>query len=327
MRAAWYSEYGEARTVLQIGELPDPEPGVGEVRVRVHASGISPTDVYQRSGARRRPWNFPKIVPHQDGAGVIESVGEGVPRERIGERVWLHMAQWQRPHGTAAGFTVIPAERAARLPDNTRHAQGACLGVPAMTAHRIVTLEGKVSGQTVFVPGGAGAVGYYAVQLARSFGARVFASAGNAANAALAQSAGAEAVIDYKNEDVGERIAELTGGQGVDRVLEVDLSANAPSLPKVLKKGGSVIVYGASAPEASFPANWGIGSQACVRFVYVYDTPPAALAQAVADLNRMMDAGELRHLPTREFPLELIASAHEAVERGNHGVRTVVRID
>lgn len=174
MRAAWYEKNGPAAEVLQVGDMPVPEPGPGEVRVRIVASGLNPTDVKARAGSR--PMGFPRIVPHQDGAGVIDKVGRGVPASRVGEHIWLYIVQWQRPWGTAAQFTIVPATRAVPLPATATFAEGACLGIPAVTAHRCLFGDGAIDGQTVLVTGGAGAVGHYAVQLAKWAGATVIAT-------------------------------------------------------------------------------------------------------------------------------------------------------
>ncbi len=324
MKAAWYTTQGPAGAVLQVGDIPDPQPGAGEVRVRVHASGINPTDMYGRSGTRRRGMAFERIIPHQDGAGVIDAVGAGVPRERIGERVWLFMAQWQRAFGSAAEYITLPSDRAVLLPAKTSFAEGACLGVPWLTAHWGVVMDGAVTGQTVLVAGGTGAVGFYAVQIAKAKGARVIATVGSAEKGATAKAAGADEVIDFRSEDVGARVAALTDGQGVDRLLEPQFSINAPLFPKLLKKRGMVIVYGAGGAEGAISSAWGIQNQPTIRFIYMYELPPDAYKHAVADFSGLAINGRVRHLPIRTFALAEIAKAHEAVEKGNSGVRMVL---
>jgi len=324
MKAAWYTETGAARTVLKLGDLPDPVPGPGEVRVRMHGSGISPTDMYTRGGVRTKVLAFPRIIPHQDGAGVIESVGEGVPGGRVGERVFVYMAQWQRANGTAAEYCCLPSTYAAPLPANCDFSTGACLGVPWLTAHWGLRADGPVKGETVLIAGGTGAVGFYAVQIAKAWGARVIATVGSAHKAALARSAGVDETIDFRSEDVGARVGALTGGKGVDRLLEVNLAANAALLPAVMKKGGTVVVYGSGKPEVMLPATWGIRTQPVIRFIYMYELPPEAYDAAWRDFTAMQAAGTLKHLPIREFALEDIAAAHEAVEAGNSGTRMVV---
>jgi NADPH2:quinone reductase len=213
MYAAWYEQQGVAGEVIQYGELPIPNPGANEVRVKVHASGVNPSDTKARSGWGGGSLQFKRVIPHEDGAGIIESVGEGVSSSRIGERVWIYEAQWGRPFGTAAEFVVVPSDRAIHLPDNTDFASGACLGVPAMTAHRCVFADGSVEGQTILVTGGAGAVGYYALQLAKWGGATVITTVSRPEQEQLVRAAGADYIINYKHEDVVQRIKEITQAQ------------------------------------------------------------------------------------------------------------------
>ncbi len=324
MKAAWYEEQGDPAKVFKIGDLPDQMPGRGEVRVKIHASGVNPTDTYTRSGIRRRGMPFERIVPHQDGAGVIVAVGEGLPQQRIGERVWLYMAQWQQAFGTAAEFCVLPSERAVKLPDNCSFTEGASLGVPWLTAHYAVLCDSSVAGRTVLVAGGTGAVGYYALQIAKHEGSRVIATVGSAEKGRVAREAGADAVIDFRAEDVGARMAEVTNGKGADRLLEPYFAKNAPLFPKMLAKLGTVIVYGAGGTEGVIPAGWGIQNQPTIKFIYMYELPAEAYARALADFERLQSAGKLKHLPVREFSLDQIAQAHEAVEKGNNATRMVI---
>jgi len=326
MKAAFYRSQGPAREVFQIGTLPDPHPAPGEVRVRIHASGINPTDTYTRSGVRRRGMPFETIVPNQDGAGVIDEVGEGIARARIGERVYVTMAQWQRPWGTASEYVALPADRAIPLPEQTSFEQGACLGVPILTAHYALALYGGVSGQTVLVQGGAGAVGFYAIQFARFQGATVIATVSGDLKAQIARSAGADHVVNYRTEDIGARVSEITSGRGVVRVLEVNFAANSATLPQVLGKGGTVVVYGSRGPEGTVAATWGIQNQPTIRFIYMYELPSEAYGVAYADVARWAAAGKLKHLPVNMFALEEIGAAHEAVEQGAEGVRSVVML-
>jgi len=326
MKAAFYRRQGPAREVFEIGELPDPHPARGEVRVRIRASGVNPTDTYTRSGVRRRGMPFETIVPNQDGAGVIDEVGEGGARERVGERVYVTMAQWQRPWGTASEYVALPEVRATTLSENTSFEQGACLGVPILTAHYALALYGGVAGKTVLVQGGAGAVGFYAIQFAKFKGASVIATVSSDRKAQIARSAGADYVINYRTEDLGTRVSEITSGRGVARVLEVNFAANAAKWPQILGKGGMAIVYGSSAPEGTVAATWGIQNQPTIRFIYMYELPAEAYGAAYADLADWMTAGKLKHLPVKTFPLEEIGAAHEMVERGTDGVRAVVTL-
>lgn len=326
MKAAFYKTQGPAREVFEIGTLPDPHPAPGEVRVRIHASGINPTDTYTRSGVRRRGMPFEMIVPNQDGAGVIDEVGEGIARGRIGERVYVTMAQWQRPWGTASEYVALPADRAVRLPEQAGFEQGACLGVPILTAHYALALYGGVAGQTVLVQGGAGAVGFYAIQFAKLQGATVIATVSSDRKAQVARSAGADHAVNYRTEDIGARVSEITAGRGVGRVLEVNFAVNSAKIPQVLGKLGTVVVYGSRGPEGMFAATWGIQNQPTIRFIYMYELPAEAYGAAYADVERWMTAGKLKHLPVKTFPLEEIGAAHEWVEQGTDGARAVVTL-
>ena len=227
MQTAYYERTG-ASDVLQLGELPDPVPGPGEVRVRLRWSGVNPADVKARAGLRNASLPFPRIVPHSDGMGIIDAFGDGVSNTRVGERAWVWNAAWGRPSGTAAQWVVVPQEQAVVLPDEVADAAGASLGIPALTALHANLMAGGVSGKTVLVAGGAGSVGYYAVQFARLLGARhVLATVGDAQKAACADAAGADTVIDYRRDDIVTRVREATHGAGVDRIIEVDMAANA----------------------------------------------------------------------------------------------------
>jgi NADPH2:quinone reductase len=315
MRAAWYERNGPAAEVLTVGELPVPEPEPGEVRVRVICSGLNPTDVKSRAGSR--PMAFPLVVPHQDGAGIIDKVGPGVPVSRVGERVWLYIVQWQRPWGTAAEYTVVPAGLAVRLPDSTSFAEGACLGIPGVTAHRCLFADGPVAGQTVLVTGGAGAVGHYAVQLAKWAGARVIATVSAAEKAALAMAGGADHTVNYREEDAAARILALTGGAGVDRIVDVDFGGNLAVTRAVLKDNGVVATYASMGDaEPRLPFYPLMFKNATMRLVLLYTMPAEAKAQATADIGRLAGEGRLLHQIGARFPLERIVEAHEAQESG-----------
>jgi NADPH:quinone reductase len=314
MRAAWWEKNGPAAEVLTLGEMPTPSPGSGEVLVRVMASGVNPSDVKSRLG--RAP-AFPRIIPHSDGAGVIEAVGEGVPAARVGQRVWLWNGQWKRAFGTAADYFCAPAAQAVELPENTDFAAGACFGIPALTALHGCLTDGGVSGQAVLVQGGAGAVGHYAIQFARLLGARqVLATVSGPEKAAHALAAGADATINYRSEDVVARVQALTGGRGVERVIELDLAGNAATLPGVLAPGGFVAVYGSNRPEASLSFFPNIVSGIGYRFFIVYELTDADRARAVGALNAWARAGLLQHAVAARMKLSEIVAAHQAVEQG-----------
>jgi NADPH:quinone reductase len=317
MRAVWYERNGTA-DVLHIGEMPEPTPGPGEVRVRIVTSGINPSDWKRRQGLTRR-MEFPRVIPHQDGAGVIDRVGPSVAASRLGERVWLYESQIGRPFGTAAEYTVQPAAHAVPLPPNTSFAEGAGLGVPAMTAHRCVFADGPVTGKTVLVTGGAGAVGHYAIQFAKLHGAQVIATVSSDQKAQIALAAGADYTINYRTEGTMRRIRDITGGAGVDHIVEVDFAGNFTVSQEVLRSNGVLAVYAAGvAPQPPVPLQFK-ASNITVRFVLVYDMPEAAKQAAVEAITLLLERGKLRHHLGPHFPLESAIQAHQAVEGGAIG--------
>ena len=317
MKAAWYDRNGPAREVLQVGALPEPAPGPGEVLVRVHVSGVNPSDVKSRAGARGG-MAFPRIVPHSDGAGVIEAVGPGVDKARIGERVWLWNGQWRRPVGTAAERIAVPAAQAVRLPDGVDFEAGACMGIPAMTAEACLFSDGPLDDKTVLVTGGAGAVGHYAIQLAKWGGARVIATAGRAETVAACRDAGADLVIDYKRERVAERLRDATGGAGIDRVVEVEFGGNLETSLAAIKENGVIAAYASmGAPTPPLPFYPLMFKAVTLRLVLVYILSPEARRRSIANLTAALEAGALTHPLAGRFPLDDIARAHEAVEAGN----------
>jgi NADPH2:quinone reductase len=315
MRAAFYETNGPAREVLKLGDIDTPHPGPGEVRVKLKASGVNPSDVKARIGSTRKI-AFPRVIPHSDGAGVIDMVGDGVPAARIGERVWTWNAQWLRPFGTCAEYVTLPSEMAVRLPDKTSFEAGACLGIPAMTAYHAVAVAEAKPGMTLLVSGGAGAVGHYAIQFAKMAGASVITTISSAEKAKLAKAAGADHTIDYKHENVGERIMALTGKAGVDAVIELDIAANAKLMPQVLHPRGTIVVYGTGAPEAEVPLFFFLRSAIALKFIYVYELTAAERAAALGAISRALDAGTLINNVAAAFPLGDIVAAHEAVEQG-----------
>jgi NADPH:quinone reductase len=315
MRAAYYEANGSARDVLRVAEVETPKPAPGEVRVKLMASGVNPSDVKNRAGITRKI-AFPRVIPHSDGAGEIEAVGDGVPAARVGERVWVWNGQWRRAFGTAAQSIVLPAEQAVPLPAGIAMEAGACLGIPAYTAYQAVVVAGVGDGATVLIAAGAGAVGHYAIQLAKKSKATVITTVSSPEKAALARQAGADHVIDYKREDVGERVMAITGKRGVDAVIEMDLAANAKLLPGVLKPTGVVAIYGGSAPEPAIPFQFLLQNSIALKFFLVYLMPQELRVRATADITRMLERGELQHNVAQTFALADIVAAHEAVESG-----------
>ena len=330
MKAAWYERKGPAREVLQIGERPDPSPAAGEVRVRIHRSAVNPSDTKQRGGARGNVvMPFPFVIPHQDGAGVIDAVGAGVDASRIGERVWVYEATLGRHGGTAAQLTTVPAHKAVKLPDGADFDAGACMGIPAMTAHRSVMADGPVSGKTVLVQGGAGAVGYYAVQIAALEGARVIATVSRDEQAQRARDAGAHEVINYKTEDVAERLKAITGeAAGVDRVVEVAFGANLATNLAVLRTNGVIASYASDAvPDPQIPFWPMLAKDLTARFVLVYAMSRQAHDEAADWITASLQRGALKHQFYRHYPLDDIASAHEATESMSQVGKVILDIE
>jgi NADPH:quinone reductase len=317
MQAAFYESTGPASDVLIVAELPTPVAGPGEVRVKIAWSGVNPSDVKSRARPRSVPMPFPRIVPHSDGAGLIDQVGPDVPSTRIGERVWVWNAAWMRPFGTAAQYVVLPSEQAVPLPPNTDLAAGACLGIPALTAYHAVMADGGVADKNVLVAGGAGAVGHYAIQLAKLKGARqVIATVSGPEKAALAREAGADIVLNYRIDDLASAISDATHGQGIDRIVEVDMAANINTDIALLRQGGEVIVYGSGAAEISVPFSAAIRRGIHLYFFIVYNLDSAIREDAIMDLSRLLEGNQLIHNIAVRLPLSQIAEAHNLVEQG-----------
>ena len=325
MRAAYYESNGPAREVLRVADVETPQAGRGEVRVRLRTSGVNPSDVKSRAGLTRKI-AFPRVIPHSDGAGKIDAVGEGVSPARVGERVWVWNGQWRRPFGTAAEWIVLPSEQAVRLPANVTMDAGACLGIPAYTGYQGVLLARAKEGSTVLVAAGAGAVGHYAIQFAKKRKATVITTVSSPAKAEIARAAGADHVIDYKREDVGERVMAITAKHGVDAVIEMDLAANARLLPTVLAPNGVVAVYGSGAAEASIPFQFLLQNSITLQFFLVYLMPAEMRQRATADITQMLEQGELIHNVAQTFDLGDMVAAHEAVESGKAMGNIVVKL-
>jgi NADPH:quinone reductase len=313
MRAAYYEKNGSARDVLSLGEVDTPKPGPGEVRVKLRTSGVNPSDVKSREG-RTRKIAFPRVIPHSDGAGDIDAVGQGVPQSRIGERVWTWSGQWKRPFGTCAEYIVLPASLAVKLPDQVSYEAGACLGIPAMTAYHAVAETGSV--KTVLVSGGAGGVGHYAIQFAKARGATVITTVSSDAKAKLARSAGADHTIDYKRENIGERVMAITNKAGVDAVVEMDFSGNAKLMPSILHPRSKIVVYGNASGEATIPTQFFLTNAITIQYIFVYELTQSERDAAVGAINRMLENKTLLNNVALTLPLKDIVAAHEAVEQG-----------
>jgi len=327
MKAACYSEFGPAGEVLQICELDRPQPGQGEILVRLAASSVNPSDVKKRAGASPGLLDGGFIIPHSDGAGVIEAVGAGISSARIGERVWVYQAQHERRFGTAAEYAALDARRAVPLPDHVDFDTGACIGIPVMTSHRCVFADGPVEGRTVVVTGGAGRVGNYAVQWASMAGARVIATASNEADAEACRQAGAAAVVNHRQPGWGARAVEANDGQRVDRVIDSEFGANLPEVLDVIRTSGTLVSYGsARLPEPRFPFYRAMYLDLLIRLVIVYAMPEAAKEAAIDDIHEALSADRLQHRFARTLPLDDVAEAHRLIEEGALRGSVVLRI-
>ncbi|MFP3382116.1 NADPH:quinone reductase [Tritonibacter sp. SIMBA_163] len=323
MKAVFNTARGTARDTLALKEVDLPSPGAGEVLVAMRASGVNPSDVKLRSGAQG-PMIADQVLVHNDGAGVIEAVGEGVGPARVGQRVWMYNINrstdglGQGPLGTAAQYAIIPAHLAVELPEEASFEAGACLGVPAMTAHRALMWAGPVAGRTVLVTGGAGAVGHSAIQIAKAKGARVIATVSNDIKAEIAREAGADEVLNYKATPLLDQLLDLVGNGGIDHVVDVDIAAHMEIYPQILKINGSVGAYAsASNLTPALPFYPLAFRNIQLQPVFVYSMSDAAKAEAIKDINALLTSGQLSPRIDRRFALKDIAVAHETVEAGS----------
>ena len=324
MKAAWYEKQGPAREVLTVGEMEDPQPSAGEVRIRIAASGVNPGDVKKREDAFGLGMPYPRVIPHSDGAGTVDRVGAGVSQEWIGRRVWCYGAQSYRAFGTAAQYVVVPLPRAVPLPDAVSMEQGACLGIPGITAHRAVHVGGSVDGRTVLVQGGAGAVGACAVQLAHRAGARVIATCRSEDDRAIASRAGADEVL-LTGRDLAERVAKLAPN-GVDHIVEVAFAANIDADIEMLAQAGSISTYATNAPKAEIPPWLLAFKNVRMFFVGSDDMPAESKLEAVRDINESLQSGWPGLDIGERVPLDEIARAHELVKHPAKPGRIVVII-
>ena len=326
MKAAWYEKIGAANEVLHVGDLADPIPQAGEVLVEIKASGVNPSDVKTRAGARGE-LQFPKIIPHSDGGGVITAVGEGVDEDRIGKSVWLWNAAFGRADGTCAEMIALPSEQAVNLPDETSFEAAACLGIPASTAFYGMLCDGSVEGQTVLVTGGAGAVGYYGIQLAKWSGANVIATVSGDEKAAIANDAGADLIINYRDDDVVTAVKDFTNGHGVDRILEVEFGGNLSVSKEVIKPNGTIAAYGSVAVmEPSLPFYDLMFKGVKLNTYLIYIVSESDRSSIINGLYRAMDDGALKHLVTQTYALDEIIDAHESMESNQVIGNIVVQI-
>ena len=327
MKAAWFEKFGAARDVLVIGEKPTPVAGPGEVLVRLRTSGVNPSDVKKRAGSFPNLLDDGYVIPNSDGAGVIEAVGEGVDSKRVGQKVWVYQAQFGRRFGTAAQYVALDSLRAVTLPIEAGFDVGACAGIPIMTAHRCVHADGPIAGQTVLVTGGAGRVGYYAIQWAKMAGAKVIASASNPRDETVCHEAGAQHVFNHREPGWGERVKALNGGKPVDRAIDVEFGANLPEVLNCIRTSGVIATYSSTqVKEPQLPFFRMMFMDLTLRLVIVYSMPEPAKKHAIADITQAFRHGMLQHRIAARVPLAEIARANELVEQGGSNGGVVVDV-
>jgi len=322
MRAAWYEKQGPARDVLKVGEMPDPIPATGEVRIRIATSGINPGDIKKRQDAFGFGMAYPRIIPHSDGAGRVDQLGSGISAEWLGRSVWCFGAQSYRPFGTAAEFTVVPLEKVVPLPKNVTMDQGACLGIPGVTAHRAVHVAGSVSGKNVLVQGAGGTVGLCAVQLARRAGAYVIGTVRSAAEEETARNAGAHEVV--RNDQGATALVTSLASKGIDHIVEVAFGANIETDVEFLKTGGSIATYATDIGNPKIPFWLMVFKNIQLFFLGSDDFPAEVKTLAAHDLNAALEAGWSGFEIAERIPLAEIARAHDLVERPVRRGRVIV---
>ena len=326
MKAAWFESFGSAADVLIIGEQEKPVAGEGEVLVRLEASAVNPSDVKKRAGSFPNLLDDGLVIPHSDGAGVIEAVGDGVSNDRIGERVWIYEAQYGRRFGSAAEYIALDSKHAARLPDNVSFEIGACMGIPAMTAHRCVFADGEVAGQTMVITGGAGRVGHYAIQWASQAGARVITTASNDTDAESCRQAGASEIVNHRDDDWAAQIVAANDGNKVDRVIDVEFGANLPAVLDMIRTSGTIVTYSSTVvAEPKLPFYRMMFMDLVIRMVLVYAMPEDAKQSAMDDIEAALGDGRLQHRLAHVLPLDEIARAHELIEQGGFRGCVVVK--
>jgi NADPH2:quinone reductase len=327
MKAAWYKTFGTANEVLEVGNWKTPEPEHGEVKIRIHASGVNPSDTKKRAGANPALLDLGPVIPYSDGAGIIEAVGKGVPSSRIGERVWVWNAQYGRQEGTAAEYICLPSDQAVRMPDNASYEAGAMMAIPAMTAHRAVFADGNIAGKNILITGGAGRVGYYAIQWAKYFGAQVIATASSESSRAECARAGADLIVGHPSEMVNKEIMEFTKGNKIDRVVEGDFGANFLPVLDIIKTSGVIASYSSMTDmDPSIPFVRMMFLDLTLRLVLVYAMPNEAKNKAMADITEFLSMNRLDNRIAATYPLDEVAKAHLAIEKGGNNGSVILTL-
>ena len=326
MKAAWYEKTGDAADVLKVGELPDPSPGSNEVLISVKTSGINPSDVKTRAGARG-DLQFSRIVPHSDGAGIIVDVGKNVDSNRIGERVWIWNAAYGRPNGTCAELISLPENQAVAMSDHVSFEAAACLGIPASTAYYGIFAEGSVQNKTLMITGGAGAVGFYGIQLAKWAGAKVISTVSSKEKFKIAEDAGADLILNYKKDNVVDSVLEFTKGNGVDRVLEVEFGGNIQINPKIINTNGTIAAYASMGNiEPTLPFYDFMFKGIKINTFLIYSICQKDRKILIEGMTKALNENALKHLIGSSFSLDDVVGAHEEVESNKNIGNVIVTV-
>ena len=326
MKAAWYEQTGDAADVLKVGELPDPSPDSNEVLISVKTSGINPSDVKIRAGARG-DLQFSRIVPHSDGAGIIVDVGKNVDTNRIGERVWIWNAAYGRPNGTCAELISLPENQAVAMSDHVSFEAAACLGIPASTAYYGIFAEGSVQNKTLMITGGAGAVGFYGIQLAKWAGAKVISTVSSKEKFKIAEDAGADLILNYKKDNVVDSVLEFTKGNGVDHVLEVEFGGNIQINPKIINTNGTIAAYASMGNiEPTLPFYDFMFKGIKINTFLIYSICQKDRKILIEGMTKALNENALKHLIGSSFSLDNIVGAHEEVESNKNVGNVIVTV-
>lgn len=327
MKAAYYEDLGEADKCLKIGSFSIPDPNADEVLVRIYASGVNPSDVKIRAGSRGKI-AYPFIIPHNDGAGIIEKVGANISKEYIGRRVWLYNSCWKRQFGTAAAYIALSINLIVPLPDGVNFTEAACLGVPAITAYAALTAFGTINNKYVLITGGAGSVGNYAIQMAKNMGAKVVTTVSNGEKAKIAELAGADLIINYKEENIIDKIRGFTNNHGIDHIVEVELGSNLSVTKEIIATYGTISSYGsANMPTPIIPFYPLMFKNVAIRFIFVYELPEKVVAEAIKAITNYLERKILITNIAKIYKLDEIAEAHKLVENGKAIGNVVIKVD
>ena len=326
MKAVWYEKVGDAKDVLQIGQIDDPSPGSNEVLISVKTSGVNPSDVKTRAGARGE-LQFSRVIPHSDGAGIIIDVGKNVNPNRVGEKVWIWNAAFGRPNGTCAELIALPEDQAVTMNDNVSFEAGACLGIPASTAYYGIFANGSIENKTLMVTGGAGAVGFYGIQLAKWAGANVISTVSSEKKAKIAKDAGADLILNYKEDDIVNSVLDYTKGDGVDRVLEVEFGGNILINQNIVKPNGTIAAYAsATVMEPTLPFYNLMFKGIKINTFLIYSISKEERKTVTGGISKALNENAIKHIIASTHSIDSVVDAHYAVESNKNIGNVIINI-